>query len=90
MCRYLQEFQPLGTAGGLYHFRDQISLGNPEAFVVINADISCDFPLQECLDFHRKHEGEHTIMATEVIGILLKLLGISKIMTIIILFISIK
>ena len=35
--------------------------------MVINADISCDFPLQDCLDFHRKHDGEHTIMATEVI-----------------------
>ena len=25
--RYLQEFAPLGTAGGLYHFRDQIRSG---------------------------------------------------------------
>jgi mannose-1-phosphate guanylyltransferase len=25
--RYLQEFAPLGTAGGIYHFRDQILMG---------------------------------------------------------------
>lgn len=63
--RYLQEFQPLGTAGGLYHFRDQISMGNPEAFVVLNADIMGDYPLQEFVEFHKQHVGEHSILATE-------------------------
>lgn len=63
--RYLQEFQPLGTAGGLYHFRDQISMGNPEAFVVLNADIMGDYPLREFVEFHKEHLGEHSILATE-------------------------
>lgn len=63
--RYLQEFQPLGTAGGLYHFRDQISMGDPTAFVVLNADIMCDSPLCEFVEFHKKHLGEHSILATE-------------------------
>jgi len=63
--RYLQEFQPLGTAGGLYHFRDQISMGNPEAFVVLNADIMGDYPLREFVEFHKQHIGEHSILATE-------------------------
>ncbi|KAK3749908.1 hypothetical protein QZH41_017356, partial [Actinostola sp. cb2023] len=63
--RYLQEYQPLGTVGGIYHFRDQISFGNPEGLIVINADISCDFPFQELLKFHKSHPGKHTIMATE-------------------------
>ena len=66
ICRYLQEFQPLGTAGGLYHFRDQISMGDPSAFVVLNADIMCDSPLCEFVEFHKKHVGEHSILATEV------------------------
>jgi len=66
ISRYLQEYQPLGTVGGIYHFRDQISFGNPEGLVVINADISCDFPFQELLEFHKNHPGKHTIMATEV------------------------
>ena len=35
--RYLQEFAPLGTAGGLYHFRDQIRSGN--MFFFVNHDL---------------------------------------------------
>ncbi|CAB3980282.1 Mannose-1-phosphate guanyltransferase alpha [Paramuricea clavata] len=64
--RYLQEFQPLGTVGGLYHFRDQIMLGNPSALIVLYADISSDFPLKEMWEFHKKHNhGKHTVMGTE-------------------------
>jgi len=64
--RYLQEFTALGTAGGLYHFRDQIRSGNPEAFFVLNGDICADFPLVEMLRFHQgKTAPLVTIMATE-------------------------
>lgn len=53
--RYLQEFVELGTAGGLYHFRDQIRRGFTQAggnFFVLNGDICSDFPLQQLYDFH--------------------------------------
>lgn len=50
--RYLQEFTELGTAGGLYHFRDQIRRGNPEAFFVLNGDVCADFPLKRLHEFH--------------------------------------
>ena len=30
--RYLREYQPLGTGGGLFHFRDVILSGGPEMF----------------------------------------------------------
>lgn len=53
-CRYLQEFTALGTAGGLYHFRDQIRYGNPDAFFVLNGDVCADFPLQELYEFHKQ------------------------------------
>lgn len=66
LCRYLQEFQPLGTAGGLYHFRDQISMGDPDSFVVLNADMMGDYPLREFVEFHMQHIGEHSVLATEV------------------------
>lgn len=52
--RYLQEFTALGTAGGLYHFRDQIRFGNPEAFFVMNGDVCADFPLEELHAFHKQ------------------------------------
>lgn len=56
MCpslRYLQEFTALGTAGGIYHFRDQIRCGNTESFFVLNGDVCADFPLVEMLRFHQ-------------------------------------
>jgi len=64
--RYLQEYAPLGTAGGIYHFRDQIRVGNPDAFFVLNGDVCADFPLKDMLEFHRsKAEAVSTMMATE-------------------------
>lgn len=65
--RYLQEFTSLGTAGGMYHFRDQIRSGNPSAFFVLNGDVCADFPLQQLYDFHVS-KGEKalvSIMGTE-------------------------
>ena len=66
--RYLQEYTALGTAGGMYHFRDQILSGNPEAFFVMNCDVCGEFPFNEMLTFHRgKGSGAHfTMLGTEV------------------------
>lgn len=64
--RYLQEFTPLGTAGGMYHFRDQIRSGNPKAFFILNGDVCADFPLQSLYDFHTSRDDPLiTIMSTE-------------------------
>ncbi|XP_014607238.1 PREDICTED: mannose-1-phosphate guanyltransferase alpha-A isoform X2 [Polistes canadensis] len=65
IIRYLQEFTPLGTAGGMYHFRDQIRSGSPTYFFVINGDVCADFPLPELVEFHSKKQALLTIMATE-------------------------
>jgi len=66
--RYLQEYSALGTAGGMYHFRDQILTGNPNLFFVMNADVCGDFPLQEMLEFHQSVDSSphFTILGTEV------------------------
>lgn len=60
--RYLQEFTMLGTAGGMYHFRDQIRAGNPTAFFVLNGDVCSDFSLIELYDFHRTRIGPAEVM----------------------------
>lgn len=52
--RYLQEFTRMGTAGGLYHFRDQIRHGDPDAFLVINGDVCGDFDFDKMLQQHRQ------------------------------------
>ncbi|RHZ87706.1 hypothetical protein Glove_31g17 [Diversispora epigaea] len=64
--RYLREYQSLGTAGGLYHFRDEIQRGNPEQVFVLNADVACSLPLNEMIKFHNTHRGLCTILGTKV------------------------
>ncbi|XP_039746825.1 mannose-1-phosphate guanyltransferase alpha isoform X2 [Pararge aegeria] len=66
IIRYLQEFTPLGTGGGLYHFRDQVRAGNPTAFFLLNGDVCGDFPLEELWAFHEEIPNALvTIMGTE-------------------------
>ncbi|RXM29514.1 Mannose-1-phosphate guanyltransferase alpha-A [Acipenser ruthenus] len=62
--RYLQEYSALSTAGGIYHFRDQILSGGPEAFFIMNADVCSEFPLLEMLEFQKEHGNTHVILGT--------------------------
>lgn len=64
--RYLREYQALGTAGGLYHFRDQILKGRPDRFFVLNADVCCSFPLNEMLRTFEEKGAEALILGTRV------------------------
>ncbi|RKP25166.1 nucleotide-diphospho-sugar transferase [Syncephalis pseudoplumigaleata] len=64
--RYLREYQALGTAGGLYHFRDEILRGQPDRFFVLHADVCCSFPLNAMMRSHREHQGLCTILGTKV------------------------
>ncbi|GAA5998862.1 mannose-1-phosphate guanylyltransferase [Rhodotorula paludigena] len=64
--RYLREFQSLGTAGGLYHYRDILSKGNPDQIFVLHSDIVCGWPLAELQKFHGTHRGVGTVMAVKV------------------------
>lgn len=50
----MREYQSLGTAGGLYHFRDTILKGNPEQIFVLHADIASNFVRRTS---HRAREG---------------------------------
>ena len=63
---YLREYQSMGTAGGINHFRDEIKRGNPEAFFVLNADIASSFPLMEMLSSHKKKKGVATILSVRM------------------------
>ncbi|RWS01288.1 mannose-1-phosphate guanyltransferase alpha-A-like protein, partial [Dinothrombium tinctorium] len=65
VIKYLQEYTSLGTAGGIYHFRDQIRRGNPEGFFLINGDVCGHFDLNEMLVFHQKHGKLMTVMVTD-------------------------
>ena len=45
-ARYLQEYTELGTAGGLYHYRDLLLRGKPDVILLMHGNICGDFPLQ--------------------------------------------
>lgn len=64
--KYLREYQALGTAGGLYHFRDAILKGRPERFFVLNADVCCSFPLNDMLKLFDERDAEAVILGTRV------------------------
>ncbi|KAI9702914.1 MAG: hypothetical protein M1836_008128 [Candelina mexicana] len=64
--QYLREYQALGTAGGLYHFRDAILKGRPERFFVLNADVCCSFPLNDMLKLFEDKDAEAVILGTRV------------------------
>jgi len=65
--RYLREYQALGTAGGLFHFRDAILKNRPDRFFVLNADVCCSFPLNEMISLYdSKPECEAVILGTRV------------------------
>ncbi|EFQ31429.1 nucleotidyl transferase [Colletotrichum graminicola] len=64
--KYLREYEALGTAGGLYHFRDPILKGHPERLFVLNADVCCSFPLPEMLQLFHDKNAEAVILGTRV------------------------
>jgi mannose-1-phosphate guanylyltransferase len=64
--KYLREYQALGTAGGLYHFRDIILKGRPQRLFVLNSDVCCSFPLGEMLKLFTEKDAEAVILGTRV------------------------
>ncbi|KAJ1499569.1 Proteasome subunit alpha type-2, partial [Coelomomyces lativittatus] len=50
--RYLREYQPLGTAGGLYHFRDELLKYQTQYLVVLHADMCAHVDLSHLLTWH--------------------------------------
>ncbi|CAJ2505012.1 Uu.00g124060.m01.CDS01 [Anthostomella pinea] len=64
--KYLREYQALGTAGGLYHFRDAILKGRPERIFVLNSDVCCSFPLNDMAKLFDDRDAEAVILGTRV------------------------
>jgi len=57
---------PMGTAGPLTLCADRLNPRDPDPFFMLNADVTCCYPFQELLDFHKKHGKEGTILVTKV------------------------
>ncbi len=64
--KYLREYHAMGTAGGLYHFRDVILRGHPKRFFVIHADVISSFPLNELNEFFDEKKASAVIYGARV------------------------
>lgn len=62
----MQENAALGTAGGLFHFRQQILPSNVTHFFLLHADTVCTFPLEDMLKFHKSHGKLATMLGVRV------------------------
>jgi len=67
--RYLREYQALGTAGGLYLFRDAILKGDPKTIIVMHADVCCSFPLEDMFAMHTEKKAIGTMLGTKVLSL---------------------
>lgn len=54
--RYLEEEIELGTAGGLFKFKEEImkDMEDDSMFFVLHCDVIGEFPLREMIDFQRQ------------------------------------
>lgn len=58
--KYLREFKELGTAGGLYHFKDDIMRNNTSGnFIVVHGDIICSFPIEQMIKKYQLKKEEN-------------------------------
>lgn len=57
---------PLGTAGPIGLAKKYLETTGGNEIFVFNSDVTCAFPLQQMLDFHRKHGKEGTLAVTKV------------------------
>ena len=55
--QYVEEYEPLGTAGALYYLRDKLT----EDFLLLNGDIIFDVDIHRFLAYHKKKGGMATI-----------------------------
>ncbi len=60
--RYVEEKEPLGTAGSLYYAREWLD----EPFIMLNGDNLINIDLLSFFHFHKKHGGLATIALTTV------------------------
>ncbi|RCK63457.1 putative mannose-1-phosphate guanyltransferase [Candida viswanathii] len=70
--KYLSEPYPLGTAGGLYHFKDEIFDVPDCKLLMIHGDVICNYPFKEMLDFYNETQSNITIFGVDPVSLLKK------------------
>ncbi|EGW32476.1 uncharacterized protein SPAPADRAFT_61543 [Spathaspora passalidarum NRRL Y-27907] len=63
--KYLTEPKPLGTAGGLYHFREEIFTSQDCKLLMIHGDVICDYPFKKMLESYDKEKSNITLFGLD-------------------------
>ncbi len=63
---YLREEKELGTAGGLYRFRNELQASSPDLLFVLHCDLCCLFPVWPMLCFQQTGNYPFVMAGTEV------------------------
>ncbi|RLV93364.1 hypothetical protein JA1_002503 [Spathaspora sp. JA1] len=77
--KYLSEPKPLGTAGGLYHFRDEIFTSQDCKLLMIHGDVICDYPFKQLLEFYDQQKSNITILGLDPVSLVKKSRTISNV-----------
>ncbi|KAK6455515.1 putative mannose-1-phosphate guanyltransferase [Scheffersomyces xylosifermentans] len=64
--KYLSEPHSMGTAGGLYYFRDEI-FGDTscEKILVIHGDVVCNYPFKQLIEFYDSEKSSAVILGID-------------------------
>lgn len=73
--RYIREETPLGTAGALYKYKDQL-LADREYVFLLHSDICCTFPLKNLLEAHKAQPNARMTMMGTTVSIIFSCLTI--------------
>ena len=62
--KYLYEYEPLSTAGGLFHYRDTFQKGaaSDENLLFLNSDVCNLFPLEKLIKTHNESNTIGTVL----------------------------
>jgi len=64
--KYLFEYEPMSTAGGIFHYRDTLQKGlNDDRLLVLNADVCNLFDLEKLMQVHTQGDKTATLLAVK-------------------------
>lgn len=63
---YLREYKPLGTGGGIHHFRDELIRDGLQHLFVIHSDIITSTSFSEMFKFHVGAKSACTVLTTKI------------------------
>lgn len=59
---YIEEKEPLGSAGGLYYLKDKGKTDDGKDFLMVFGDVMIELDWNRMIDYHEKHKGKASVL----------------------------